>query len=95
MRTILIALAATAAFGLAGFAAAPASAAPIAPAHLAAHKAGNHVQQVHKRRGVRRHVRRDFRRHARRHFWAPSPWAFRHVQPHNCFRISRGYVCYY
>lgn len=94
MRTTLIALAATAAFGIAGLATAPASAAPIAPSQLAAHKAGNHVQQVHKRRHVRRHIRRDFRRHVRRHFWAPGP-AFRHLPPYNCFRVRRGFVCYY
>lgn len=91
MRTTLIALATATTFGIAGFAAAPASAAPIAPAHIAAHKVGKHVEPAHARRHVRRHIRRD----VRRHFWAPGPWAFRGIAPHYCFRIAHGFICYY
>lgn len=92
MRTTLIAAAVAAVFGFAGLVGAPAAAAPIAPAHIAAKNAGNHVEQVrHVRRHVRRYVRRDFRRH----FWAPGPWAFRGWPYHNCFRVRHGFVCYY
>jgi hypothetical protein len=88
MRTTLIALSAAAVYGIAGFAAAPASAAPVAPAHLAAQNAGNHIENVH-------YVPRHVRRHVRRHFWAPGPWAFHGLGYRNCFPVRHGFVCYY